>query len=222
MSFTRGPSKEHKTDKPPPTRRIQERSKGDTTCPKDLTESSVAYIMAEQCVQHQEGPRVRTSDLRQPRNESHHRETQDCESCSRTALLGSFTFLLSTRVPLPSELSLVCQHTCLLEQFLSVRQEPPLGPWKGPVFLQQQSYHAMQPQAQRADTQACCALIHRRHRAHDKTRLNRLAPRQQRLGERSLLSCLDLSLFHKYLVFGKDASSCILRDKQQSTNPNRL
>ena len=80
--------------------------------------------------------------------------------------------------PFPVNFSLLCQHTCLLEQFLSVRQEPPLRPWKGPVFLQQQSYHAMQPQAQRADTQACCALIHRCHRAHDKTRLNRLAPRQ--------------------------------------------
>ena len=136
-----------------------------------------------------EGPRVRTSDLRQPRNESHHRETRDCESRSRTALLGSFTFLLSTRVPLPSELSLLCQHTCLLEQFLSVRQELPLGPWKGPVFLQQQSYHAMQPQAQRADTQAC-ALIHRRHRAHDKTRLNRLAPRQLAKAGRKVIAFL--------------------------------
>ena len=30
---TRGPGKEHITNKPPPTRRVQERSKGDTTCP---------------------------------------------------------------------------------------------------------------------------------------------------------------------------------------------
>ena len=30
---TRGPGKEHGTNKPRPTRRVQERSKGDTTCP---------------------------------------------------------------------------------------------------------------------------------------------------------------------------------------------
>ena len=31
--MTGGPSKEHGTNKPPPSRRVQERSKGDTTCP---------------------------------------------------------------------------------------------------------------------------------------------------------------------------------------------
>ena len=30
---TGGPGKEHRTNKPPPTGRVQERSKGDTTCP---------------------------------------------------------------------------------------------------------------------------------------------------------------------------------------------
>ena len=31
--MTGGPGKEHETNKPPPTRRVQERSKGDSTCP---------------------------------------------------------------------------------------------------------------------------------------------------------------------------------------------
>ena len=31
--MTGGPGKDHETNKPPPTRRVQERSKGDTTCP---------------------------------------------------------------------------------------------------------------------------------------------------------------------------------------------
>ena len=31
--MTRGPGKEHETNKPPPTGRVLERSKGDTTCP---------------------------------------------------------------------------------------------------------------------------------------------------------------------------------------------
>jgi len=31
--MTGDPAKEHGTNKPPPTGRVQERSKGDTTCP---------------------------------------------------------------------------------------------------------------------------------------------------------------------------------------------
>ena len=31
--MTEGPSKEHGTNKPSPTERVQERSKGDATCP---------------------------------------------------------------------------------------------------------------------------------------------------------------------------------------------
>ena len=56
--FTTGGShKEHGTNKPPPIGRIQEMSKGDTTCPTNLPESFLlASILTEQCVSHQEGP----------------------------------------------------------------------------------------------------------------------------------------------------------------------
>ena len=59
MSYftTGGPDKEHGTNKPPPTERIWERSKGDTTCPANLPESSsLESLLAEQCVGHQQGP----------------------------------------------------------------------------------------------------------------------------------------------------------------------
>ena len=54
---TGGRGKEHRTNKPPPTGRVWERSKWDTTCPMSdhLPESfSLAFILAEQGVHHQE------------------------------------------------------------------------------------------------------------------------------------------------------------------------
>ena len=45
------PGKEHRTNKPPPTGRVGKRSKGDTTCPNNLSEFSLLEsILAEQCV----------------------------------------------------------------------------------------------------------------------------------------------------------------------------
>ena len=56
----------------------------------------------------------------------------------RAVLLGSLTLLLSTRVPLPSEISCFV-NTCVSSDtsFPSVRQEPGFGPWKWSPFLQQ-------------------------------------------------------------------------------------
>ena len=56
----------------------------------------------------------------------------------RAVLLGSLTLLLSTRVPLPSEIScFVNTWVSSDNSFPSVRQEPGFGPWKGSPFLQQ-------------------------------------------------------------------------------------
>ena len=55
--MTGGPSKEHRPNKPPPAGRVQERSKGDATCP--TTSQNPSCISAEQCVCHQEGPWVK-------------------------------------------------------------------------------------------------------------------------------------------------------------------
>ena len=41
--MTGGPGKEHGTNKPPPTGRVQERSKGDTTCPTTSQNPSLWY-----------------------------------------------------------------------------------------------------------------------------------------------------------------------------------
>ena len=65
-------------------------------------------------------------------------KNRHCEPRGRAALLGSLTPLLSTWVPFPNKVSCFVS-TCVSSDnsFLSVRQEPSFGPWKGSLFLQQ-------------------------------------------------------------------------------------
>ena len=64
---------------------------------------------------------------------SHHHKTQDFEPCGRAVLLGSFILLLSPWSPLPNKVSFYVSSD---DSFLSVRQKPPSGTWKGSPFLQ--------------------------------------------------------------------------------------
>ena len=64
---------------------------------------------------------------------SHHHKTQDFEPCGRAFLLGSFILLLSPWAPLPNKVSFYVSSD---DSFLSVRQKPPSGTWKGSPFLQ--------------------------------------------------------------------------------------
>ena len=74
---------------------------------------------------------------RKPGTQSHHHKTRDHKPRGRAALLGSLTLLLSTWVPLPNKVSCFVS-TCVSSNnsFLSIRQEPTLGPRKGSPFLQ--------------------------------------------------------------------------------------
>ena len=147
--MTRGPGKEHVTNKPPPTWRVRERSKK-RHMSDHLPESfSLASILAEQGVHHQEGLWVRMIDEGQPGNQSHHHETQDCEphqshhhetqDCEphvRAVLLGSLTLLLSARAPLPNKASSFVSTRVSSDNSLpSARQEPIFRPWKWSPFL---------------------------------------------------------------------------------------
>ena len=61
-----------------------------------------------------------------------------CEPRGRAVLLGFLTLLPSTRVPFPNRIScFVSTYVSSDNSFLSVRQEPSFGPWKGSLFLQQ-------------------------------------------------------------------------------------
>ena len=58
--MTGGPGKEHGTNTSSPTGRIQEKTKGGTTSPTYLPESSsLKFILAEQHMCHQQGAGVR-------------------------------------------------------------------------------------------------------------------------------------------------------------------
>ena len=58
--MTGGPGKEHGTNKQPPTRRVQQRSKGDTTClTTSQNPSLLTSTLAEQGMHHEEGLSVR-------------------------------------------------------------------------------------------------------------------------------------------------------------------
>ena len=132
---TRGSCKEHRTNKPPPTRRVQKRSKGDTACLSTSQNPSHWHpsLLSDTCSTRKD------SELKWLAKD--HPETNPItikpEPHGRAVLLGSLTLLLSTRVPFPKKISCFV-GTCVSSDnsFLSVRQEPSFGPWKGSLFLQ--------------------------------------------------------------------------------------
>jgi len=72
------------------------------------------------------------TNQRQPRYQPHYHKTWDCEPHGRAVFLGSLTLLLSTQAPLSNKVFCFVS-TCVSSDssFLSGRQEPVLGPWKG-------------------------------------------------------------------------------------------
>ena len=132
---TERPGKERGTNKPPPIRRVQEWSKGDTTCPTTSQNPPCWHPswLSNACATRKDW--VRMIGQRQPGNKSHHHKTRGCEPRGRAVLLGSLTLLLSTRAPLPNKVSCFVS-TCVSSDnsFLSVRQEVPL-PATEPALL---------------------------------------------------------------------------------------
>ena len=139
MSFmTGGPGKEHRTNKPPPTRRVQERSKSDTTYPTILQNPSLwhpswlnkVYTTRKDC----------ESEWLAKDNPETNPITIKLQATWQSCFPGFpyLTLLFSAWVPFPNKLSCFVS-TCVSSDnsFPSVRQEPGFGPWKGSPFLQQ-------------------------------------------------------------------------------------
>ena len=137
---TGGPGKEHRANKPPPTERVQERSKGDTTCPTTSQNPSCWHPswLNKVCTTRKD---PESEWLAKDNSETNpitiKPETASHEPRGRAVLLGSLTLLLSTQAPSPNKISCFVS-TCVSSDnsFPTVRQEPNFGPWKGSLFLQ--------------------------------------------------------------------------------------
>ena len=131
LSQIRSPVKECRTNKLPLTGRIQERSKGERRlqpiCPTKLPESfSLESILADWCVHHQKGPWVRMTGQKQTLLPL----TRDCEPHGRVPL----SCCSLPGCPFPMQSPALLAHVSSDNSFLSVRQKPTLGPWKGSHF----------------------------------------------------------------------------------------
>ena len=136
--MTGGPGKEQGTNKPPPTRRVRERSKGDTTCLTTSQNPSLWHPswLSDACTTRKDSE----SEGLAKDNPETNPITIKPETTSQAAeqFSGSLTLLLSTRLRFPNKISCFVS-TCVFSDssFPSVRQEPSFGPWKGSSFVQQ-------------------------------------------------------------------------------------
>ena len=136
--MTGGPAKEHGTNKPPPTGRVWESSKGNTIRPTTSQNPSLWHPswLNKACTTRKD---CQSEWLAKDNPETNPITIKpcDCKSCGRAVLLASPTLLLSTWVPVPNKISsFVSRCVSLDNSFPSVRQEPSFRPWKGFPFLQ--------------------------------------------------------------------------------------
>ena len=136
---TGGPGKEHGTNKPSPTRRVRERSKGDTMCPTTSQNPSHGHPswLSDACTTRKDSE----SELLAKDNPETNPINIKPETASHMAEQSSWVPLPYYSLPgCPFPIKSYCfVNTCVSSDnsFPSVRQEPTLGPWKGSPFLQQ-------------------------------------------------------------------------------------
>ena len=142
---TGGPSKKHRTNKPPPTSRVRERSKGDIIClttsqnpslwhPSWLNKACTTRKDSESEWLAKDNPETNTITIK----------PETAKPCDRAVLLASLILLLSARVPFPNKISYfvsICVSSDI--SFPSIRQELSVGPWKRFPFLQHYHFYMM-------------------------------------------------------------------------------
>ena len=102
-------------------------------CPANLTDSFLLEsILAERCVCHQEGPRVRMIDWKQPENSLHHHKSQVSHMAEQFWVPLPCCSLPGC--PFPTKSLALSARVSSDSSFLSVRKEPSLGLWKGSPF----------------------------------------------------------------------------------------
>ena len=130
------PGKKQGTNKPPPTRRVRERSKGDTTC---LTTSQKPSLW------HPSWPNKACTTRKDSQSEwlaKDNLETNPItikpETASHVTEQFSWLLLPYCNPPFPNNISCFVS-TCVSwdNSFPRVRQEPSFRPWKGSPYLHQ-------------------------------------------------------------------------------------
>ena len=127
-----GPGKEHGTNKPPPTRRVQERSKGDTTCLTTSQNPSLChpFWLNKACTTRKDSE----SEWLAKDNPETNPITIKPETASHVTELFSWVplpYCSPPRCPFPIKSLVLSAHVSSDNYFLSVRQESTLGALKG-------------------------------------------------------------------------------------------
>ena len=136
--MTGGPGKEHGTNKPPPTRRVQERSKGDTTCPTTSQNPPLWHPswLNKACTTRKDSE----SEWLAKDNLETNLTTTKPETGSHVAEQFSWVplpYCSLPRCPFPIKSLALLARVSLDNSFPSVRQELSFSPWKGYPFLHQ-------------------------------------------------------------------------------------
>ena len=133
---TGGPGKEQGTNKPPWTGRVQERSKGDTTC---LTTSQNPPLWHPSWLNKAFTTRKNSESewLAKDNLETNPITIKPETASHRAVLLGSLTLLLSTRCPFPIKSLALSAHVSPRTIHSQVLDKSPVsGPGRGSPFLQ--------------------------------------------------------------------------------------
>ena len=143
--MTGGPGKEQGTNKPPPTGRVKERTKGNTTCPTTSQIPSLLHAswLNKACTTSKDSE---SEWLAKDIPETNHFTIKpDCESRGRTVLLGSLTLLLSTRCPFPiKSLALSAHVSPQTIHFWVLDKSSVWGPGRGPPSCNKWTYRTLQ------------------------------------------------------------------------------
>ena len=142
--MTGGPDKEHGTNKPSPTGRVRERSKGDNTCPTTSQNPSRWHLswLNKACTTRKDSE----SEWLARDNQETNPTTIKPDTACHVAEQVSWVPLPSCPPPghpFPIKSLAFWARVSSDNSFPGVRQELSFGPWKGSPFLQQFQFFSL-------------------------------------------------------------------------------
>ena len=134
---TRGPGKEHRTNRLPSTGRTQERSKGAEEMPVHMSYEPPRILLTgiHLCWARHPPPGRTLSQNDWPETNPIATKPETASHMAEAVLLGPLALLPSTWHSFPIKSPALPAHVSSDSSFLRVRQELTLGPWKGSPFL---------------------------------------------------------------------------------------